>query len=106
MPSVPGLRSAHAKVGRIVLLGRVLDKIRLHARGALPADYVVNLGDSTPNRFDWRCCRFLGLPYAGIRARTLEGGCDEEVLAWAESRGTRHSDEECVIWNRYITKIG
>ena len=106
MPRVPGLRSPHAKVGRIVVFGRMLDKLRLHATGALPADYQDNLGDHKPAVFDARCCRFLGVPYADIRLRTLEGGCDEEVLAWAQARGVRRSDEECVIWNRFMTKIG
>ncbi len=35
MPSVPGLRSPYAKVGRLVYFGRMLDKIRLHAAGRL-----------------------------------------------------------------------
>jgi len=39
---VPGLRSAYDEVGGIVYFGRMLDKIRLKARGALPADY--NIG--------------------------------------------------------------
>ena len=37
MPHVPGLRSVYAKVGRPVYFGRMLDKIRLHAEGRLPA---------------------------------------------------------------------
>jgi carbohydrate kinase (thermoresistant glucokinase family) len=106
MPRVPGLRSAHAKVGRIVVFGRMLDKIRLDARGLLPAEYKGNLGDERPTHFDGRCCRFLGVPYAEVRARALQGGCDEEVLAWAEARGRPRDDEECVIWNRYLTKMG
>ncbi len=39
MPPVPGLRSCYARVGRLVYFGRMLDKIRLHAAGRLPADY-------------------------------------------------------------------
>jgi len=38
MPHVSGLRSCYAKVGRFVYFGRMLDKIRLHAAGRLPAD--------------------------------------------------------------------
>lgn len=45
MPHVPGLRSPHAKVGRLVIFGRMLDKIRLNARDALLPDYQPNLGD-------------------------------------------------------------
>jgi gluconokinase len=106
MPSVPGLRSPHAKVGRIVVFGRTLDKIRLHARGALPPDYQASLGEGRPTHFDARCCRFLGVAYADLRARALQGGCDEEILAWAHGKGTPRSDEECLIWNRFMTKLG
>lgn len=107
MPHVPGLRSPYAKVGRLVYFGRLLDKIRLHAAGRLPADYTANLGDETqPNVFDARCCRFLGVRYADLRERTLAGGTDEEILAWAEIRGRAHTDEECEIWNFFMAKRG
>lgn len=108
MPRSPinGLRSPHARVGRLVYFGRMLDKIRLEARGALPEAYRANLGPVKPPYFDGRCCRFLGIDYAELRARTLEGGCDEEILAWAHGRGTARTDEECVAWNRFMTKLG
>ena len=107
MPHVPGLRSPYAKVGRLVYFGRLLDKIRLHAAGRLPADYTANLGDEAqPNVFDARCCRFLGVRYADLRERTLAGGTDEEILAWAEARGRTHTDEECEIWNFFMAKRG
>jgi gluconokinase len=106
MPRVTGLRSPHAKVGRVVVFGRMLDKIRLHSRGELPAEYQPNLGDVRLPLFDARCCRFLGVPYEGVRARALEGGCDEEILTWAHAQGTPRTDEDCVIWNRFMTKIG
>jgi hypothetical protein len=38
-----------------MFFGRMLDKIRLHSAGVLPADY--NRGHG----FDGRMCRFLGL---------------------------------------------
>lgn len=107
MPSVPGLRSPYARVGRLVYFGRMLDKIRLHAEGRLPLDYVANLGDTSNfNFFDGRCCRFLGVKYADIVVRALEGGDDEEILAWCEARGTPRTDEECEIWNRFMMKSG
>jgi gluconokinase len=106
MPAIPELRSPYAKVGRLVYFGRMLDKIRLHAAGRLPPEYVSNLGDAKPIFFDGRCCRFLQVPYEAVRQRTLEGGTDEEVLAWAEAHGRRPTDEECVIWNRFMTKVG
>ena len=69
---------------------------RAHARqdppprrpGELPADYQSNLGDVSPTGFDARCCRFLRIDYGELRARTLEGCSDEEVLYWAERRGS------------------
>lgn len=106
MPSVPGLRSPYAKVGRLVYFGRMLDKIRLHAAGQLPAEYVANLGESNPRIFDGRCCRFLGIAHNDLVARTLADDTDEEILAWAHARGTPRTDEECAVWNGYMAKLG
>jgi hypothetical protein len=104
MPNVPGLRSPYAKVGRVVYFGRMLDKIRLHARGALPvADYAANLGKG----FDLRCVNFLRVAYDELRARVLTGDhTDEQLLAWAHERGGARSDEECEIWNGFMMKRG
>mgnify|MGYP005854283323 CR=1 FL=1 len=107
MAHVPGLRSPHAKVGRLVYFGRMLDKIRLHAAGKLPPEYIENLGDEKhPNVFDARCCRFLGVRHAAITARTLAGGSDEEILAWAHETGVSRTDEECEIWSMFMLKRG
>lgn len=113
MPHVPGLRSPYARVGRLVYFGRMLDKIRLHARGALPADYVENLGDAKPTVFDGRICRFLRVPFREIQARVLENpaASDAEVLAWTEARAAalghpRRTDEECEIFCAFLSKRG
>lgn len=107
MAYVSGLRSPHAKVGRLVYFGRMLDKIRLHAAGKLPAEYQANLGDrGVPTMFDARCCRFLGVAYADLATRTLAGGSDDEILAWAHSTGTARTDEECEIWSTFMLKRG
>lgn len=107
MAHVPGLRSPYHKVGRIVYFGRMLDKIRLHAAGKLPADYVGNLGDSKPRMFDWRCCQFLRVSYEDLKTCVLVGDRnDGQVLEWAEQRGGRRTDEECNIWNGFMIKRG
>src|SRR5688572_15544713 len=98
MPHIPGLRSCYAKVGRLVYFGRMLDKIRLHAAGQLPASHVANLGEGQPFWFDARCCRFLGVSYEELRTRTLRGGNDEEILAWVEGGHARRTDDDCTIW--------
>ena len=106
MTPVPGLRSPYDKVGRLVYFGRMLDKIRLLAAGQLPAEYAVNVGESNAMVFDARACRFLGVAHAELTARTLAGGTDEEILAWAHAHGTPRSDEECTMWNAYLSKLG
>lgn len=107
MPHVPGLRSPYAKVGRIVYFGRMLDKLRLHAVGKLPQEYVGNLGDTTPGMFDTRCCLFLRIRYDDLKQHVLSAGIsDEQALAWAEERGGRRTDEECTVWNAFMTKRG
>jgi gluconokinase len=106
LPHVRGLRSCYCNVGRLFFFGRWLDKIRLHAAGNLPTAYIANLGDAQFYVLDGRCCRFLGVPYAELEARTLQGGTDEEILAWAHARGPARTDEECHMWNRFILKLG
>ena len=96
-------RSPAAKVGGLVYFGRMLDKIRAHGKGELPAGWVPNLGKG----FDGRCVRFLGLPYEDVKARVLEqGGPDEQILQWAFERGRKPSDEEIEIWNEFMRKCG
>jgi gluconokinase len=104
MPNVPGLRSPYARVGRLVYFGRMLDKIRLHAAGRLPAaDYVPNLGKG----FDGRCCHFLRVDYAALKGRVLAGDLDDEqLLAWCHEQGGARSDEECEIWCGFMMKRG
>src|SRR5688572_3686306 len=99
---VPGLRSPYAKIGRIVYFGRMLDKIRLHAAGTLPAsDYATNLGKG----FDGRCCSFLRVSYDDLKTRVLTGDLhDAQVLQWAEQRGGGRTDEECEVWNGFMMK--
>jgi gluconokinase len=90
----------------LVYFGRMLDKVRLHAAGQLPPEYVANLGEIRPIVFDARCSRFLGVPYAEISARTLADGDDAAVLAWCHARGTPRSDDDCAIWNGHMTRLG
>jgi carbohydrate kinase (thermoresistant glucokinase family) len=102
MPRISGLRSNYARVGRLVYFGRMLDKIRLHAAGKLPADYHNNLGIG----FDGRCCTFLGVDYGKLKTRVLAGGTDQDVLAWCHEQGGARSDDQCNIWNRFLMKVG
>ena len=103
MPAVSGLRSPYEKVGRLVYFGRMLDKVRLHAAGNLPGDYIANLGKG----FDARCVAFLGIEYPELKARILAGRDDDDtLLAWCHERGRRPTDEECEVWNGFMMKRG
>ncbi len=106
MASLHPLRSPYEKVGRLFYFGRMLDKIRQHAAGNLPPEYVANLGDSRSRLFDARCCRFLGVTFADLQTRVIHGGTDEEILAWAQENGFGRSDEDCDVWSRFLMKIG
>lgn len=95
-------RSPAEKVGGLVYFGRMLDKIRAHAKGELPPEWVEKLGDG----FDGRCVRFLGLKYEDLVARVKAGGTDDEIFHWAIERGRKPSEEDMENWNEFMRKIG
>ena len=97
---IPGLRPSAAQVGGLVFFGRMLDKIRLHAQGKLPADYNRGTG------FDGRVCRFLHVEYPSLVERVMAGGSDEEVLVWCFDHGRKPNEEEIFIFNSFLTKRG
>ena len=65
----------------LVYFARMLDKIRLKAKGELPPGYFVGL-DPDPTVFDARCTRFLRVNYDEVVDRTLKGVSDEQFLEW------------------------
>lgn len=103
---IPGLRSPYDETLGLVYFARMLDKIRLHATGRLPDEWVKALGFAYPMSFDARCCRFLGIDYDMLQTETLKGGPDDALLEWAFSHGRRPSDEEIEIWNAFLSKRG
>ncbi|NBV86721.1 MAG: DUF5069 domain-containing protein [Verrucomicrobia bacterium] len=96
------IRSPYDKTSAIVYFGRMLDKIRLNAQGALPQDYIANLGEG----FDLRCVDFLKVSYADLCAQVLAGASDEAALEWCFSHGRRPSEEEIEVWNEFMRKRG
>ena len=81
---------------------RMLDKIRLHAKGELRPDFHENLGKG----MDARCCDFLRVDYDALKNRLIEGGTDEEVLEWCYTSGRRLNDGDLFVWNGFASKIG
>ncbi len=57
---------------------RMLDKIRLHARGELHEDYHKNLG--AVKAADGVCCNFMCVHYRDLRDRVLQGGRTKRFL--------------------------
>lgn len=96
------VRSPAEKVGGLVHFGRMLDKIRVHAKGELSEDYQTNLGKG----FDAKCCAFLHLNYSDVVERVKQGATDDEMLAWAFTAGRRPSDDEITMWNEFMRKFG
>ena len=81
---------------------RMVDKIRLHARGELSEDYHENLGGG----MDKRCLDFLRVDYSALCARVTAGGADEEVLEWCFATGRRLDPGDLFVWNLFISKFG
>ena len=100
--NVENIRSPYVQTSGLYYFARLLDKIRRHAAGELPADYHANLGGG----FDARCTSFLWIEYAALVERVKRGGTDEEVLEWAFNQGRKPSAEEIEIWNEFMRKRG
>lgn len=96
------VRSPGAKIGGLVYFGRMLDKIRVHAKGELPADYLPKLGIG----FDGWCVDFLRIDYRELTDRVKEGGTDEEILEWCFAQGRKPTDGEIHVWNDFMRKRG
>lgn len=96
------LRSPSDKLGGLFYFARMLDKIRLHARDALPGDYHGNLGKG----FDELCANFLRIDYEQLVQRVKQGGTDEEILRWCFENGRRPNENDTYVWNEFMRKRG
>ncbi len=95
-------RSPSEKVGGLFYFGRMLDKIRFHAKGELPSDYHANLGKG----FDEKCVKFLRVDYDQLVERVKQGGTDEEILEWCFTIGRQPSEDDIYVWNEFMRKRG
>lgn len=89
-------------VGGLFYFGRMLDKIRKHARGELRDDYVPNLSKG----MDSRLCNFLHVDYAALRTQVLAGATDEQVFEWCTKNGRTLNADDVLIWNDFVSKRG
>jgi hypothetical protein len=95
-------KSPAEKTGGMVYFARMLDKIRLQAAGQLGPDYQDNYGQG----MDGWCTDFLRVAHADLAARVAEGGTDEEILEWCQTRGRELSRSDIFIWNQFALKLG
>lgn len=90
--------------GGMMYFPRMLDKIRLHARGELTPDYHDSFGK--PQSGDGMCCNFLRVDHAALRERVLAGGSDDEILEWCYTTGRRLDERDLMVWNGFFAKFG
>ena len=93
-------RSGYEKVGGLVMIGRTIDKIRLHQAGLLPSDY--NLGHG----LDGRLLRFLKTDYQRLCDKVSDRSTDEQLLQWSFQNGRQPDDAEIFIFNAFMAKRG
>src|SRR5712691_10411472 len=84
----------------LIYFARMLDKIRLKARGELPPDYFTGV-DEDAMLVDDFFTRLLRVNYDDLVKRTLKGGSDDEILEWCFERGRKPNEEEIAIWNAF-----
>ena len=95
-------KSGYEKTLGMMYFARMVDKIRLHAKGELKTDYHANLGRGG----DGWCTGFLQVSYEDLKARVLEGGTDEEILNWCFEKGRKLTETDLLVWNLFATKLG
>ena len=95
--------SAYREAGGMLYFPRMLDKMRLYARGELRPDFHENLGKGA----DAWCCRFLRIDYEALKSRVLETeSTDEELLEWCFQQGHRLNKTDLMVWNEFVRKLG
>ena len=97
-------KSPKEQVGGMMYFARMLDKVRLYARGELGSEYHANLGGL--RTADGACTNFLRVSYPELCGRVAQGGSDEEILEWCYEKGRRLNRGDLVVWNSFVSKLG
>lgn len=94
------LRSPREMAMGLIHLPRLIDKIRLAARGELPGYNYLTTG------FDKYLLELLGLTPAAFEAAVLAAPDDAAVIRWLETNARRLTKEDKDAFNRRILEIG
>jgi hypothetical protein len=87
-------------LGGIAHLGRLIDKVRLRHAGQIQDYNYLTVG------FDKYLLDLLGIAPQHIEQRILEGGSDEEILAWVQVHARAFTPEELRVFNERILTGG
>jgi len=93
-------RSPKLKLGGLAHLGRLIDKIRLRHAGKIQDYNYLTVG------FDKHLLDLLGVKSDDLERRVLDGGTDDEILAWVRAAARPVSDEETRQFNERILAGG
>src|SRR6187402_2750096 len=97
---IEGIKGCFEKTGGLFYFARLCSKIRLHAAGRLPPDYLDMLGQG----FGGRTCRYLEVKDEDVKAQVLAGRDDAEVFEWCQAHGRRLTAEQVLIYNSFMSK--
>ena len=93
-------RSPKVRLGGFAHLPRIIDKIRLRHAGKIQDYNYLTVG------FDKYLLDLLHLKGEDLERRVLDGGTDEEILAWVRSASRGVSEDEIRQWNERILAGG
>lgn len=98
--TLPYPRSPKIMLGGMAHLGRLIDKIRLRHAGQIPDYNYLTVG------FDKYLLELLQINGEELEKRVLEGGTDEELVAWVRTHGRTLTEDEGRQWNDRILTGG
>lgn len=93
-------RSPKVLLGGMAHLARIVDKIRMRHTGLI-LDY-----NYLTTGFDKYLLDFLLIKGEDFEKRVLQGGTDEEILAWVKAQTRPLSDQDLRDWNERILNGG
>ncbi|MDQ3200509.1 MAG: DUF5069 domain-containing protein [Verrucomicrobiota bacterium] len=95
-------RSTEDETNGLRYFPRMLDKIRLQAKGELDPEYHENLGRGA----DMRLVKYLRIEYPKLCERVQQGGSDQDILEWCYVKGRCLVKNDIEVWNGFISKLG
>jgi len=93
-------RSPKILLGGMAHLARFIDKIRLRHAGQIQDYNYITVG------FDKYLLEFLQMKPDEFEQRVLQGGTDEELLAWIRAHGRPLTSDDIRHWNERILTGG